>query len=187
MVVCVARKPLPINMLVSQCASKLGTGAINIDASRTPVLNGEHVAPGGVANPANRHGTVGTMLGMTNAAVSTFQQAQLDSIERVNRMGRFPCNLILQHLPDCRLSGTKQVTGNKLGTVPRVSNSNTGIYQPRPAVVKHHHANTDGSETVQAWECVAGCPVAELDTLSATGCYLNTASRYFYSVQETPE
>ena len=145
-------------------------------------MNGEHVSPGKLSNPENRHSTVGTDMGITRQSVDAFQQAQRDSIERVNRMGRWPCNLIMQHLPECQLSGTKQVTGNKLGTVPRVSTSQSGIYQPRPAVVKHHHANADGTETVASWVCSPGCPVAELDQQSDSGCYLNTESRYFYSV-----
>lgn len=169
MIVTCARKPLPANMLVSQCASRLGTGGINIDASRVqgePPIQGLTMRSDRRAEPGGKRDTEG-----------------LVPRNPPNRMGRWPCNLILQHLPDCTLSGTKQVTGNKLGTVPRVSTSQSGIYQPRPAVVKHHHANADGSETVASWVCSPGCPVAELDQQSDTGCYLNTASRYFYSVQ----
>lgn len=77
-----------------------GVGALNIDASRVRLADGE-VVTAGLSNPANRAGVVGRDIGFTGNDTETFQQAQRESIERTNTLGRWPANLVLQHLPEC--------------------------------------------------------------------------------------
>jgi len=55
--------------------------------------------------------------------------------------GRWPSNLILQHSPECVLNGTKK-------------HKSLGYTKP------------DGTETVEDWDCVEGCPVRKLDEQS---------------------
>jgi site-specific DNA-methyltransferase (adenine-specific) len=53
------------------------------------------------SDPAKRAGEVGRDLGFTGNDTETFQQAQRESIERTNTLGRWPANVILSHAPDC--------------------------------------------------------------------------------------
>jgi DNA modification methylase len=85
-----ARKPLAGT--VAQNVLAHGTGALNIDGCRVP-NNGEIIAAG-LSDPANRKGVVGTDLGFTAASAERFQSAQIASLERANRMGRWPANVV---------------------------------------------------------------------------------------------
>lgn len=96
--VVVARKPL--EGTVAGNVLQYGTGAMNIDGCRVRLAEGETVTAG-LSDPANRAGVVGRDLGFTGNDTETFQQAQRESIERTNTLGRWPANVILSHAPDC--------------------------------------------------------------------------------------
>lgn len=72
-----------------------GCGALAIDASRIAPVAGEHVGPGSYSDPSKRSGEVGSDMGFTKKDVAAFQQAQAASVERANRLGRFPNNMLL--------------------------------------------------------------------------------------------
>lgn len=83
-------------------------------------------------------------------------------------LGRWPANVVISHSPDCQCVGIRRVK--------------TGIaYEPSSKEMKRTifgntntlgrecgYADADGGETIEAWECVEGCPVAELDRQSGT-------------------
>lgn len=48
------------------------------------------------SDPSKRSGIVGTDLGISNASIEQFQQSQRESIERLESMGRWPSNLLLE-------------------------------------------------------------------------------------------
>lgn len=82
--------------------------------------------------------------------------------------GRWPANLVVQHLPGCKHVGSRRVRGQS----PQYRNDGRGrgvdgVYGSfragRPRDVGIGHADEDGMETVEAWECVRGCPVADID------------------------
>lgn len=77
--------------------------------------------------------------------------------------GRWPPNLLLTHSPDCRRVGTRQVASHNPDNKTVVGDDTTinayGDYGKRSSV---GHA-IDGLETVAAFECAPGCPVAALD------------------------
>jgi hypothetical protein len=102
-VIHVLRKPLSEKTVAANVLEH-GTGALNIDRCRVTPLPGEYVAPGGLSDPTSRSGTVGTDLGISRKDKTAFQQAQLASIERANRLGRWPSNLILEHPLSCAAS-----------------------------------------------------------------------------------
>lgn len=87
----VARKPLA-EATVAANVLKWETGAMNVDGCRI-ATNGENVSAG-LSDPQNREGVVGTDLGFTQASKEKFQAAQIASLERTNRLGRWPANLI---------------------------------------------------------------------------------------------
>ena len=98
----VARKPL--EGTVAANVLKHGTGALNIDGCRVALAEGE-VVKAGLSDPANRAGVVGRDLGFTGNDADAFQQAQRESVERTNTLGRWPANIILSHAPDCGEEG----------------------------------------------------------------------------------
>lgn len=156
-----ARKPV-VGTVANNTLSH-GCGGINIDASRIKGLEGEHIGPTSLSTPANRTGVFGTdLLCKGNVSKESFQQAQLDSIERANNLGRFPANLILQHRAGCEQDGVKRVKGSFLNH----ECTDGDLYGKYASVRKRGHTDKDGKETVTNWICEQGCPVASLDTKS---------------------
>lgn len=81
-------------------------------------------------------------------------------------VGRYPPNVVLSHAPGCARVGTRKVQSNSAN-----ASRGAGGYGGRLAaqIGNTGYADTDGTETVEAWECVPeGCPVAELDAQTGT-------------------
>ncbi len=80
-------------------------------------------------------------------------------------VGRYPPNVVFSHAPGCVCVGERRVqtawsaNGTRKAPLGYGSGSSDGS-----ACVKH--CDPDGTETVEAWECVEGCPVRELDAQS---------------------
>ena len=147
-VITVARKPLSEGS-VAQNVLKHGTGAINVDACR-------------IGTESTRRPTGSHQYGKD----SGWNTHNLQNISGGSDSGRWPANLVLQHKPGCRKAGTKQVKGITGGPTSgdnafgqdagwnRHENRATAISRP---------VGPDGTETVEAWDCEPGCPVADLD------------------------
>lgn len=113
----------PVDGTFAANAEKWGVAGLNIDGCRVPT-NGEEVTAG-LSNPANRKGVVGTDLGISNNDIGAFQEAQRQSLERTNALGRWPANLILDDseqvkrlFPDSQsgaLTAAQQVNGGFKG------------------------------------------------------------------------
>jgi site-specific DNA-methyltransferase (adenine-specific) len=84
-----------------------------------------------------------------------------------NPAGRWPPNVLLTHSADCQPTGTRKV---RTGTAIRhrgVKSADTyGEWAKPEGTPDLGYAGPDGTETVEAWDCVHGCPVAELDAQS---------------------
>lgn len=160
-VVTVARRPLSGS--VAETVLARGAGALNIDASRVAPVEGEVVGPGSWSDPARRAGEVGSDMGFSGNDVARFQQAQAESVERANRLGRWPANLVLGHQAGCRPEGTGKVKNQ--GGVPKATSvSDTAVrFLGKKRTGFTHYFDEDGLETVTTWACVEGCPVAALD------------------------
>jgi DNA modification methylase len=91
--------------------------------------------------------------------------------------GRYPANLALSHSPDCERVGTRRVkTSVYVGRNRDGSQVANQVLGPRRKDTKDAtYADADGTEEVQAWQCVEGCPVAELDRQSGK---LNVVKSY---------
>jgi DNA modification methylase len=84
-------------------------------------------------------------------------------------VGRWPANVVLSHHPDCRWVGSKSVKSQNPAyrSVGKGGERPSGFGMgPRPEGVGIGHAGPDGMETVEAWDCVEGCPIAILDEQS---------------------
>lgn len=144
-VIHVLRKPVSEGS-VAKNVLKHGTGALNIDKSRigTTDLVQKQAAHRGnpftVENPDRPY---------------TPREYRSD--------GRWPANLILQHLDGCRCEGVKKVKpSNGSGRAGPGSRGFQTSYVGGESKAKGFTGGS-GKETVANWICVEGCPVKALD------------------------
>ena len=85
--------------------------------------------------------------------------------------GRYPPNAVFSHAPGCRCVGERRVLPNGQRRF-RTEFGHSAEAQGYGGAVADFTTSTnpgidpDGTETVEAWECVEGCPVRELDAQS---------------------
>ncbi len=148
--VVVARKPLASDGYIDNVIEH-GTGAFNIDECRvgndkvqtrinTSIKGGNFSSGGGGGDGSPQEVTEHT--------------------------GRWPANVMLSHLPECELIGTKRVD---TGTAVKRNLPPEGASQQLDFKARSHrrpdqgYAGADGKEEVEDWRCAEGCPVAEID------------------------
>jgi site-specific DNA-methyltransferase (adenine-specific) len=162
-VITVARKPLSESSVAANVLEH-GTGALNIDACRVGADVSEMVGRSGTADAGN----VILGAGIRNPNGGVWEPSA---------KGRWPANLILQHLPGCRQTGitTVQSDGHFPASRPCGSRvSGPSGHKGQDDLVERH---TRG-EAVAVWDCEPGCPTADLDGQSDTV----RASRFFKQV-----
>jgi DNA methylase len=140
------RKPLSEPNVAANVLAH-GTGALNVDGCRVASVDS-------LARPINE---------ANNAVYGAYKQFG----NPVEPPGRWPANLVLSHAEGCRQVGTRRVQGTVGGS--RGAGGQHGAYSPLSAQPDQKHlgyADLNGTETVEAWECAPGCPVAELDRQS---------------------
>jgi DNA modification methylase len=133
-----------------------GTGALNIDGCR--VGSGGYDAPGDRGHEDNRSRAMA--FGMTAG--------------RSHDAGRWPSNVVLVHSPSCQPTGMRRVRGTAGGTTrDGIGVLKHGGMNARPQhagiggeTIRPGYGDADGMETVEAWDCAPGCPVAEMDRQS---------------------
>lgn len=79
--------------------------------------------------------------------------------------GRWPANVLLTHDPACQPAGTRNVRASGHHPAARGPGGVSTSGHTGQAGLTERRA---GTETVAAWDCVPGCPVAELDRQSGT-------------------
>jgi DNA modification methylase len=153
------RKPLTKKSVAEQVLNT-GTGAINVDGCRISTnenLNGGAYSEGGRAAPMPGDSREGASLGMFQAGVKPEQGYQ-------QPVGRWPANLTLQHSPECKRVGTKKVPS--VGHFPSQLSDSKVFGQVKAGTQEERWMGQDGVETIDAYECVPGCPIAALDEQS---------------------
>ena len=153
----VLRKPCSESTVAANVL-KHGTGALNIDATRI----------GTAADVPSVH-AVRQADEMTKYGKDLRREGDVVAWEP--KGGRWPANVILTHAPGCVQAGVRKVKSFKLkfASEGQGIGSKNGIYSPkgaRPAGVELGYADADGTETVAAYDCAPGCPVAALDAQS---------------------
>jgi hypothetical protein len=149
----VLRKPCS-EPTVAANVLRYGTGALNIDATRisAPDTAGKVWVRGGNQKGAS----------LTTNCTGEHQYLM------ANPAGRWPANLILQHFDGCVQEGARNVRSSDR---PGHGHKQSPVHVIGPAH-RHsevRHGNLDGTETVAAWACASGCPVAALDAQSLAG------------------
>lgn len=161
------RKPLGESSVAGNVL-KYGCGALNVDACR--IATGDNLDGGAYAEQGTERwdGAENWRYKRLGGA-GEFQQPP----------GRWPANLVIEHRLGCRRVGTKRVK-----PADGSGRAGPGGHGFRTAYVggdKKGEGFTggfvgdDGTEVVDAWECVPGCPVVRLDEQSgdikSTGRY----------------
>lgn len=88
----------PLDGTVAENFLRWGTGGINIDACRIANTGKPVHAP--KSNPANRTHDQAVQPGATSDA-ERMQQAQTESIARLNELGRWPAHMVMSHHEQC--------------------------------------------------------------------------------------
>lgn len=148
---------------VAQNVLEHGTGALNIAATRI-TANGHLSTPSDKVYSAER--LVRPRIARDD---NTVYGKGLGAGTQEEPAGRWPANVALSHLPECVAVGTRKVKGHKGYPNGPQGNHNRGVIYgaaessttPRPG-----HADPDGTETITAYECAPGCPIAMLDEQS---------------------
>ena len=162
----VLRKPLSEGTVAANTL-KHGCGGINIDASR---VGTEQV----FTHSRGSNQAFPKRPGETSVEESG-RKVRQDILDHAPRTGRWPANVILQHLDGCRRCGVKRVgagEGSFVGEGGEVCEAHEGYKRPNSSSYTHKqpgHRKTFGEETVANWICESGCPVARLDEQSLAG------------------
>ncbi len=152
-----AIKPISGNFV--QNALKHGVAGINVDGCRISGPKGE-----GVWGTSNK--TINTDRKFNTSPEMGEYRSEAHSA------GRWPPNVILGHLEGCKSDGIKKVKGHKgypNGAKGWGFHGGVGgreVDGSRNGMSISGHADADGKETVEAWECQEGCPVKTLDRQS---------------------
>ena len=151
-VIHVLRKPLSEGTVAANTL-KHGTGGINIDASRVAHANLDDLE-------AHRKMVEAIKARGGSMDNSWKNSSDLSGANDVPTGGRWPGNLILQHLDGCRRTGTRPAEGYQI-------NRFTDGAKHFGGAVGHAYEGATmegGVETV--WACVPGCRVRALDEQS---------------------
>jgi DNA modification methylase len=158
-----ARKPL--DGTVAANVLKWGCGALAIDACRVGYASDGDMAAAAAAQRLGQgnHGAAVGVFGLHDPGrASASLQPYLDK----QAAGRWPANVVLSHADECRQVGTRKVKSPNGAS----DYTPTGVQGPTSIIrnVKSgaHFGDADGTETVEAWDCVPDCPVAMLDAQS---------------------
>lgn len=151
-----ARKPMEGS--VGENTLMWGTGALNINAAR---VVGEQVKT-----------TSTNFLGMLKD--EAWQERRREFIS--NPLGRYPTNVILTHSPGCEERGRKQVRAS-VAVRQNSGGFSFGDGAVKPPMPNLGYGNEQGLEEIEDWECVDGCPVAELNRQSPSGSTGHQPSR----------
>lgn len=126
-VITVARKPLQEGTVAANVLTH-GTGALNIDGCRIEFVS---EADKQESTTKNQHADFGTPPLTGNTVYGDYSMV---APKNYSATGRWPANLILQHLPECTLQG----------------------------VAAHPYESSKQSAQEEVWQCVPECPVAHL-------------------------
>ena len=151
----VLRKPMS-EKTVAANTLKHGCGGLNIAASRVG------------AESRSYRGSGVSQMRYTDGRAGLTDGRGRDLTFSVS--GRWPDNVILQHLDGCRCEGVKKVKGSPKTYVRKAPGKNRTAYSEGvgqdAGVTSLNYADKDGKETVANWICEPGCPVARLDEQS---------------------
>lgn len=159
-VIHVLRKPCAESTVAANVL-RHGCGAINVDATRIQSSN--------MPTPTKAPGWDSYNKANAAQGYRPLDYAQGDAFYTPSPGGRWPANVVFQHLDGCKQTGVRQVKGSAPASGPTLSGKSTSVSRGVFNGVDQTPCYTDpltGKETVVAYECAPGCPVAALDEQS---------------------
>lgn len=139
-----ARKPVPNGNVRNMLEH--GTGGLNIDGCRVKINSDEGAKTTKVgAHYGDREYTTDTFSGMGGAPWDPSK-------------GRWPTNLVVEHLPECICNGVVKIKGSPSSDRnpknPETTAKEQWIPQPDPESRRRGYGDADGVEEVISWDCV---------------------------------
>jgi site-specific DNA-methyltransferase (adenine-specific) len=149
----------PLDGTVGATVAKWGTGGLNIDGCRV-AAPGEKVETHSRSEEASEGRPVYGKLD----AMDTHQTAG-------QTLGRFPPNFLLSHHSCCERVGVRKVRSAPAGQGPAPTGTRRGDTMGAMSgdAARFDYLAADGTETIDAWACAPGCPVAGMDGQSGEG------------------
>lgn len=139
----------PFKGTIEACVLANGCGAINVGGCR--IITSENLNGGAYCRDSGRDW-------------SAFRLPSTGKVFEQPR-GRWPAHLLFSHAPGCKRVGERKVKAAPPWGDNRGPSTFAGT-ETSPV----HHAEEDGTETVETWECVKGCPVKLLDEQGGVSC-----------------
>lgn len=165
------RRPIQEKNVVSQVL-KTGTGALWIDGCRIASVEKNPTISRRETARRTGHAPVHNRSAAEATADGRIERRGSPEVFMENRpseaLGRWPPNLLLVHTPGCERAGTrrvKNVGGSTSGETALGQGSGWNPHENRPTGIARPR-DEDGLETIDAWACGPGCPVAALDAQS---------------------
>ncbi len=147
----------PLDGTFAENAMKHGVAGLNIDGGRIKGAKGD--------------GVWGTNQLSCQSAFNKSPDNRQYKTEQ-HSQGRWPSNLLLSHSSECCEIGVKKVKGSQLDHECSCKESSQVAFTKKGSS-QHGQGYTapDGTETVPAYECAAGCPCGHVwDTKELTEC-----------------
>ena len=157
----------PVEGTVAENVLKHGTGGMNIDGTRV-----RHSGQGDF----EKHKAMVDRLKEQGGSLgdSWKNSSDLSGASEVSSAGRWPTNAVMVHAEGCKKVGTKKVKATSVpfdkppeairrSGVHSEAGGHQTIGRVQPVT---GHADSDGDETITAWECAPGCPIRALDEQS---------------------
>ena len=147
----VLRKPCSESTVAANVLAH-GTGALNIDGCRIGSESTRRVSNAGTNGDGWGMGTAFHVNG--------------------NPLGRWPANVLFTHAPGCvrvgsqKVKATSGIRPDDVGTDYGKQHKSGSMAGAKGVTLGATYADADGTETVAAYDCAPGCPVAALDAQS---------------------
>jgi hypothetical protein len=154
-----AMKPCEGNFIEN--ALKHGVSGLNIAEGRIAYEAG-HKPP----TDANMDKPSGYTDASYNSKKPYIMNSKLKTRQVFTPEGRFPANVVLGHSEGCVRMGVKRVKGigggKESGGNAFGQDSGWNRHDNKPVEI-NRQSDSEGKETVDAWDCVEGCPVRAID------------------------
>ena len=151
-VIHVLRKPCAESTVAANVLTH-GCGAINVDATRIQSSN--------MPTPTKAPGWDSYNKANAAQGYRPLDYAQGDAFYTPSPGGRWPANVVFQHLDGCVQDGTRAVRSN--GHYPASRSGGSTQYMGGHAGQTGLTERRMDGETLTKWSCAEGCPVAVLD------------------------
>lgn len=157
MKIIIAMKPIDKNFAENAVLHK--TAGLNIDVCRIKYT------PDNPPIPQLAQGKINVNSKKTMYDGQSLNKSKTEATIGGSLSGRWPSNLILSHMPNCKRKGSLKVKSN----AHYISPTKSGLYDLGIKNDNRDEGNklaSDGKETIENWICEINCPINKLDKIT---------------------